>query len=504
MKHASNLVFLVVSLTATWLASPSAAEPLSDWPQFRGPGSRGVAEGAKPPIHFGPETNLLWKIEVPVGHSSPIVVKGRIVFNAAEGKELLTCAVDGQTGQSLWRGKVSVDKVEKFHEVNTATPCTPVSDGERIISYLPSFGLIAYDLEGHEQWQKALSFPHTYRDQGSGASPLLAGGLVIVEVPLENELEILAVKASDGSEVWKVSQPLRQMGWATPVRWSDANGESMGLVSGGQFTAYRVADGKELWSVNKLGAEACATPVVTGDQILLSTAGVQGEPANMTIPPEFGEALKLWDKNGDGVIVRDEIPPDYLLTDRKATGGKGNMTLRQMMGWFQAEESKRGYNREQWEQLRAMLSGFRDGEMNQAKLLLVRLGGQGDVTKTHVQWQEGRGVPEIPSPLVYRNRIYLVRNGGLFSCRALETGKVLFDERLGAPGGYFASPLGADGRVYVASDTGTITVVEAADQLKVLAQNALKEPVFASPATVGEVLYVRGSKHLWAFREMAR
>jgi outer membrane protein assembly factor BamB len=109
-------------------------------------------------------------------------------------------------------------------------------------------------------------------------------------------------------------------------------------------------------------------------------------------------------------------------------------------------------------------------------------------------------VPEIPSPLVYRDRIYLIRNGGLLACRDLATGKVIFNERIDAPGGYFASPIAADGRLYLASDRGTITVAEAGDQLHVLARNDLAEPVFASPAAVDETLYIRGSQHLWAFR----
>jgi outer membrane protein assembly factor BamB len=398
----------------------------------------------------------------------------------------------------LWRAAVSVEKVEKFHEVNTAAPCTPVSDGKRIFAYLPSFGLVAYDLDGTEAWRKALPSPQTYRGQGSGASPLLAGDMVIVELPLEAERQVIALRTNDGSEAWKAVQPLRQMGWATPVYWKDGNGESVGVAYGGQFSAYRLSDGKELWWVGGLGAEVCATPLVLGDRVLLSSAGVQGEPANMTLPPEFNEALKLWDKNGDGRIVRDEIPADYLLTDRKA-GGKGDMKLRQMMGWFQREESDRGYEREGWDKLLGMLRSFRDGELNRPNLMLVRLGGQGDVSKTHIDWQDGKGVPEIPSPVVYQDRIYLVRNGGLLSCRQLATGKVLFDERIGAPGGYFASPIVADGRLYLASDRGLITVVEAGEQLHVLGRADLAEPMFASPAAVDDALYLRSSKHLWAF-----
>jgi outer membrane protein assembly factor BamB len=496
-----NLLTYWLLLTLLWsgntLLSQAALDP--KWPQFRGPDGRGVAEQAKPPVEFGPETNLLWKVEVPAGHSSPIVLGDRIIFNAAEGKRLLTCALDRKTGRSLWQGEVSVEKLEKFHEVNNAAPCTPATDGERIYSYLPSFGLVAYDTEGQEKWRKPLPLPQTFRGQGSGASPLLAGNLIIVEVPQDSEREVIAIRTSDGTEAWKAVQPLRSMGWATPVRWKDENGDCVGMAFGEQFSAYRLSDGKELWYVTGLGAEACATPVIAGNHVLLSSAGVQGEPANMTLPPEFAEALKLWDKNGDGHIAVEEIPSDLLLTDRKATGGKGNMKLRQMLRWIPAEKNPQGYDRAGWEKMREMVASFKDGAFNRPNLMLVRLGGQGDVTATHVEWQEKRGVPEIPSPLVYKDRIYLVRSGGLVACRVLDSGKLVYDERLGAAGGYFASPLGANGKVYLASDAGVVSVIDAADEFRVLARNDLGEGIFASPAAVEEALYVRSSKHLWAF-----
>src|ERR1041385_6203125 len=146
MKYFSHWI-LWLAAVCIQAATLNAIENGLGWPQFRGPGSLGIAESANPPIHFGPETNLLWKIEVSAGHSSPIVIAGRIIFNGAEGRNLLTYAVDQKTGSNLWQGAVSVDKVEKFHDVNTATPCTPVSDGQRAISYLPSFGVGSYDLD---------------------------------------------------------------------------------------------------------------------------------------------------------------------------------------------------------------------------------------------------------------------------------------------------------------------------------------------------------------------
>lgn len=494
--HLGRTTFVTVIILHSVLRL--AAAPAPAWPQFRGRQSCGVAETAQPPIVFGLKTNLLWQVDVPVGHSSPIVVENRIVFNGAEGKKLLTCAVDAKTGRNLWRQEVAIEKLEKLHQVNTATPCTPVTDGERIVCYLPSFGLVAYDLAGKELWRKSLPLPQTFRGQGSGGSPLLVDGLVIIQLPLEKERQVLAVQASNGADVWKAVQPLHSMGWATPVSWKDRHGSCVGVAFGGQFSAYQVSDGKELWWLTGLGAEACATPVVVGETILLSSAGVQGEAANITLPPEFAEAVKRWDQNGDGLIARKEIPAEQLLTDRRA-GGKGDMTLRQIMSMSKPQNADAPYAREEWDRLRQMIQAFRDGEMNRANVQLVRLGGEGDVTKTHVQWQVGKGIPEVPSPLVYQKRVYLIRNGGLLACRDLETGQVLYDERLDAPGGYYASPLAADGRIYLASDRGVVTVLKAGDTLEILARNDLGEAVFASPAAVEDVLYIRSNGHLWAF-----
>src|SRR4051794_37777647 len=106
---------LMPLIAAIAICTHSHAAPNPEWPQFRGPGGRGVADDAKPPIQFGPETNLLWKVEAPAGHSSPIVANDRIFFNAADGKKLLTCAVDRKNGKTLWRAEVTVSELEKFH-----------------------------------------------------------------------------------------------------------------------------------------------------------------------------------------------------------------------------------------------------------------------------------------------------------------------------------------------------------------------------------------------------
>lgn len=107
----------------------------------------------------------------------------------------------------------------------------------------------------------------------------------------------------------------------------------------------------------------------------------------------------------------------------------------------------------------------------------------------------------MPSPLLYRGRLWFVRDGGIVTSYEPATGRVVLDpQRLGTGGQYAASPVAAAGRIHAASVGGTITVFEAGDSLQVLSRNDLGERILATPAVVRDTLYVRTEKHLWAFR----
>jgi outer membrane protein assembly factor BamB len=95
----------------------------------------------------------------------------------------------------------------------------------------------------------------------------------------------------------------------------------------------------------------------------------------------------------------------------------------------------------------------------------------------------------------------MIKNGGIITCVEAEGGNVLYRGRLGASGPYLASPLVATGNVYIPSSKGVITVIKAGNQLEILAQNDMKEKIFATPAVIGNTLYVRTTKHLYAFKQ---
>ncbi len=112
-----------------------------------------------------------------------------------------------------------------------------------------------------------------------------------------------------------------------------------------------------------------------------------------------------------------------------------------------------------------------------------------------------RGLPYVPSPLFYDGRIYLIRDGGLLSSFEAKTGNPYYtQERHDAEGSYYSSPVAADGRIYVASLAGKLTVVEAGgDKPVILHQADFGERIFATPALVGDQLYLRTQTKLYAF-----
>ena len=498
-SHQSSVAFSLCSCLCC--LSCLACVHAANWPGFRGPAADGIAEKEKAPTHFSQTSNLLWKTEILRGHSSPAIWNGQIFLTGADGNKLSTICLDCQSGKVRWEQSTVVEKLEPIHQANSHASSTPVTDGKRLYVYFGSFGLLAYDLEGKEVWRKPLPMPKTFFDQGTGTSPMLAEDKLLIFMQVGNDSHLLAVNPATGETIWKAPMPDYNNSYATPVSWKENGKGVVGMACAKRFTAFDLAEGKEAWWVDGLGYQACSTPVVAPDSLIIAAAGVQGEVSNMTLPPGFDEAVKKYGRNGPDAIAYEDLPDDLLFTDRQAAGGQGNMTLKRAFSMFGGVKKGDKVNRAKWEEICGRLKGFRAGPFNRTVVMAVRKAGKQDVTESQVLWRETKGVPEVPSPLVWRNWLYLIRSGGILVCRDLQTGKLIYEERVDCPGGYFASPLLVDGRIYVASDRGTVTVVKAGDSFEVLAHNALGEPIIASPAIADNVLYVRSTQHLWAFVE---
>ncbi len=462
-----SLTLSVFGLTVAAIALGAPA-----WPQFRGPGGSGLGEGDFPTA-FGPGTNQAWCVEVPPGHSSPILWGDRLFLTAFAGEQLLTLCLDRHDGRLLWERGVTPGALERGSRNSNPAASTPVTDGQRLYAYFGSFGAIAFDLEGRELWRCPLPTPIT--QHGASASPVLAGGRVILARDQDTGSHLLALDGETGAEVWRVDRAACRRGFSTPLLWPPANPDTVVLPGTLRLVAYDVQTGAERWFVTGLPNETVAS-AVGGDGTIFFAGWTPG--SGVRAMPSFESQLERGDRDGDGRLSRDEAPQG---------------PARQHFNYIDANRDEH-LEPAEWEPLARIF----DASQNVA--LAVRPDGRGDLSESRVLWRHTRGLPYVPTALYYEGRLFMVKNGGLASCFEARTGRVLYqEERLGALGDYYASPVAAGGKIVAISQPGVAVVLRSSESLEVLARNPLGETVMATPALADGHLYVRTAGHLYAF-----
>src|SRR5688572_14533346 len=169
----------------------------ADWPQFRGPNGSGLCPSCgQLPTEFGPQKNVLWKTELPVGKSSPVLVGDRIFLTGSDGDDLITMCLSRINGTVLWRRSVRAGKREFQHTLNHRAAPTAVTDGKSVFVFFADFGLLAYDFEGKQRWQLPLGPFNSLH--GIVASPIYADGRVILVSDQDTDAYIMAVDAENG------------------------------------------------------------------------------------------------------------------------------------------------------------------------------------------------------------------------------------------------------------------------------------------------------------------
>ena len=475
---------------------------MASWPQFRGPSGSGIAaEPSNPPSEFAPDKRVLWKTALPSGHSSPSIWGGRIFLTGfdKQANKLEVLAFDRNDGKILWRRAIAATAFEEIHSLSSLATATPATDGERVYAYFGSFGIVCFDFDGNLQWSIPLPLAHIV-PHGSGTSLIVEGERVILNRDEVPDSYLLAVDRRTGKVLWKQKQYMgdperRNGGKATPVVWRGGGKEEVILHRRGEIVGYDLATGLRKWWV-RAETQGAGTPVASSNAIYVGTWFNTGEPDLMVPLPDFDSLLKQYDKDHDGKLSVQEFPEKLLIAHRIGLDGiEGADNSRPSRSIFLAADiNKDGrIDRREWE---AYAKNMVDPP-SQHGLLSIKPGGSGDVTSTHVLWKEPKGVPEVPAPLYYKQRLYMIA-GGVVTCLDAENGKPIYRGRLAA-GAYFASPVAAAGRIYFASSEGVVTVIDGGDELQVRARNDLNEPIFATPAIIGEVIYVRTAGFLYAF-----
>src|SRR4029434_1313130 len=139
-------------------------------------------------------------------------------------------------------------------------PATPTTNDKRLVVYFGSCGLIAYDFEGKELWRHLLPVAETNNDFGSGSSPILSDGLVILVRDLKSDSAVLALDAATGKQIWKTARPGMATGHSTPAVWKHDGVTEIVAPGGLAMKAYDLRTGAERWIVRDFPAVHCGSP----------------------------------------------------------------------------------------------------------------------------------------------------------------------------------------------------------------------------------------------------
>jgi outer membrane protein assembly factor BamB len=421
--------------------------------------------------------NLVWRTPVPKGISSPVVSAEHVFITAKEGPALFTICIDRKTGKEMWRRESArAPQPEPKTKLAVSAP-TPATDGTNVYVLFDEFGLISYGPDGKERWRKQLAPFNT--PYGFGSSPIIEGNRLFLIVDCDSESYLLAMEKDSGRQLWKTARPGVTHSYPSPIVYRPFGGPPQVLVSGAfQVAAYTLDTGEKLWWVDGMAWQAKSQPVI-GDGLLFvhSSMPTMQELGPMPKEKTLDEILLTRDANKDGKLSQQEAPEN----DMKKL-------------WFLFDLNSDGLVDDDeykvFQRRNTATSGF----------YAIKPGIKGDAT-SNIAWRYEKGLPNIPSPLLYNGTLYLLREGGILTSFEPASGKVIKQARVeGALGNYFASPIAADGKLFLVSQEGKLTVLKAAPEWEVLKVNDLGEEGWSTPAIDGGAVFVRTQAALYCFR----
>jgi len=447
MRH-GGLVATVVT-TAMLVQAPAQEALTGAWPSFRGPGASGVADGQHLPDHWNGETgeHILWRTPVPgLGHSSPVVWGDRVFVTSAISSDPKATFRPGLYGD----GDASADRSRHSWMIYAIDRHT---------------GRILWERVAHEGTPTdRRHIKSTY----ASATPATDGRIVV---------------AAFGSQ---------------GVYAYDVDGELQWTFDPGRQNAGAYDDRGYEWG-------PASSPIIWNDLVILQL-DTQDDSFVLALDAESGALV--WR------TARDELPSWGTPTVAMTPAGPELVT--------NASSLIRGYNpvtgQELWRlggssQITAPTPVFTSGlwivasgRAPEQPIFAVRAGARGDLTLERgrkanegVAWSWTRRGPYMPTPLVYRGLVYAVQNNGILDAYDLATGVEIYRTRLPHLGsGFSASPVAADGRIYVPGEDGEIVVMAAGPGHEYIARNSMGELLMATPALSSGVMFVRGARSLFA------
>lgn len=468
IRAAARLGTFLAAVVA--VAAPASAQ----WGQFRGPNGSGVDGATGYPVTFSPTSHMIWKAAVPFARSSPVVAGSRVYLTASEGDQLLTIAFDATGGRELWRRSIRRPRTQAVYKANDPASPTPAADEQGVVAFFADLGLVAYGADGTEQWRAPLGpFKNFY---GMAGSPIINGDTVILVCDQMSGSFMIALDRKTGRERWRRPRPGATVSWTTPMVFAPAGAAEPQLVvlSSTRLDGYTLATGEPHWWMPLSSQGAIGTAIAHKDTVIVATLA-----GNEPWMEPFDSALKGFDTDKDGTLSRAEYAVE-----------KG---MGEHFGWVDADDNG-VVDAAEYNDARAM--GV--GEYGVAAIRPAGLSGR--IDPAAALWRFKKNLPFVPTPLVYQDQVYIVKTGGIITAIDPVTGLASKEGRSKeAPGEYNASPVAADGKVFVASVNGKVTVLKAGKEWEVLGVNDLGDEIHATPALAGGRIYVRTRGTLYCF-----
>ncbi|MGW8315047.1 MAG: outer membrane protein assembly factor BamB family protein [Bacteroidales bacterium] len=474
--------------------SIQAQEP--NWPQFRGINCSGLAGADQhPPFDLDMTKHLIWKTSLNTGQSSPCIWGEMIFLTGFDdiSHSLNIFAINRDNGAVRWEKDLKVDTTEQVHRVSSQANATPATDGNIIVFYFGSYGVLCFDFDGNLLWERKMPVPETVH--GMGTSPVITGELVLLNLLGQiNDPCLLALDKSKGTVVWKYTSESAEGEWvdsySTPVIYRDR----VIIYRSRDIGAYSIKTGQQLWNFPTGTGDAVCTPVMANGLLYFTVFTTMGNTSMLDQYIDFNILCADYDVNGDRQINKEEGMNITFLNYPEKSDIADTIPLSAMFGMFDQNQDQQMDSLE-YEGMWVYCRSFYDRQGIKA----IRLGGKGEIGMDHFVWGNPDQVPHVTSPLYLDGRVYEIKSGGILSCFRSDDGTLLYRERIGAGGTYFASPVAAGKLIYLAARNGVITVIEAGDAMKVVSRSDLDETIAATPAIVDNKIYIRTDHSLYAF-----
>jgi len=438
----------IVSSVVVWFTA-CAVLSAQNWPSFRGPSASGVAEGKAPTaVKWNAATgeNILWKTPLPgVAVSSPIVWGDRVFVSTAVSSDPSSGIRTGLYGD-----------VEPAKDVS--------KHSWKLVALDRRTGKVLWERVAHEGIPKTKRHP---KSSQATATPVTDGRHVIVSFGSEG----LYAYDVDGKLLWTRDLGVLNAGWfydpdyewgvgSSPIIWKNLVIVQCDIQKNSFIAAFDVTTGQPAWRTAREEIPSWSTPAIfehdgRAELVTQATTFIRG------YNPESGK--ELWRLGGNSEIT---IPTPIV--------GPGVIIV---------------------------TNGYRGVQ----PIFAIKPGASGDITlkgdattNEFIAWSTNRGGPYIPTPVIYGDLLYVLAINGVLAAYDVKTGQRVYQERVAGGGSFSASPVAADGKLYLTSEDGDVFVVRAGPKYELLGTNPMSQVIMATPAIANGVIFIRGLKDVFA------